>query len=100
MRTKEELEKFLSELKTFYKDDFGQDYAHLDVAPAMEKMRALRINEWLKRRAGHLRDRDFALFYKIWFEENTVPQTTKEVIPSLPQAVAAAPVKEKSGKKK
>jgi hypothetical protein len=64
-RSKEELLSLFEDLKKWHFDDLGCDYNQEDVLEVLRHLKKMRLSEFLKRRLGHLRDRDFFAFAEI-----------------------------------
>lgn len=79
MRDERELVELIRELKKWFQEDFQLPYDSSLIFDYIEKLKALRVNDFVKRRLGHLRDNDLIRFAKL-FKEDPIREIPKQVI--------------------
>jgi hypothetical protein len=87
MRSKEELQKLLIDVKGWFKQEFNYDYDAKKIDFAIQWILQERYSQFIKKRIDHLPNKDIVGFAKIFFEDSMEPLF-------VPPIVAPEPVKE------
>jgi len=73
MRSKEDLEKLLIQIKGWFKQELGGEYSAQLLEEPMQLLLKKRYFEFLRKRIDHLPDADLINFYKTFSEDVATP---------------------------
>lgn len=80
MRDEKELIELIRSVQKWFYEDFQLPFDAVIIAEHVEKLKHMRVNEFVKRRIGHLRDNDLVRFAKL-FKEDPLREIPKVKLP-------------------